>query len=346
MADKHYTVTISSLTIVKIVIVLIGLVFLYLVRDVVLILFLSLIFASAIDPWVDWFERKKFPRWLSMLGIYIVLFAVLALTFIQLVPALREQIDQVATYFPRYFESVQGYFEALKLAPSPDPGTSAELQQSLKGFSNQVDEWTNPDNLFTAASGVIGTVAMIILVLVLTFYLVVEDRGMKRALQAIAPDKTQPYLTQLLSRIQNKMGLWLRGQIILSLIIFIFTWIGLTLLGVEYSLLLALVAGLFEIVPFLGPILAAIVAIFFVLAEGDILKVLLVAILYYVIQLLENHLIVPKVMQKAVGLNPIISIVAVLVGAKIAGIPGAIIAIPLVTAISVFLRDLFEKDDV
>ncbi|MBT6301321.1 MAG: AI-2E family transporter, partial [Candidatus Jacksonbacteria bacterium] len=200
--------------------------------------------------------------------------------------------------------------------------------------------------LFTAASGVIGTVAMIILVLVLTFYLVVEDRGMKRALQAIAPDKTQPYLTQLLSRIQNKMGLWLRGQIILSLIIFILTWIGLTLLGVQYSLLLALVAGLFEIVPFLGPILAAIVAIFFVLAEGDILKVLLVAVLYYVIQLLENHLIVPKVMQKAVGLNPIISIVAVLVGAKIAGIPGAIIAIPLVTAISVFLRDLFEKDDV
>lgn len=345
MPEKHYTVTISSLTIVKIVIVLLALVFLYIVRDIVLVLFLALIFASAIDPWVDWFERRKMPRWLGMLVMYIAFFSIIILIFVQLIPALREQVNQVTTYFPKYYESVQTVIGNFQLSTPQNTQSSDTLHQSLQGVSDQINKWTNPSNLFSAASGVIGSVAMFVLVLVLTFYLVVEDRGMKRALRAVTPDKIQPYLTQLLSRIQTKMGLWLRGQIILSFIIFAFTWLGLTILGVPYSLLLALIAGIFEIVPFLGPIFSALVAMFFVLAQGDIVKVILVGGLYYIIQFFENHVIVPKIMQKAVGLNPIVSIVAVLVGGKIAGIAGAIIAIPLVTAASVFLRDVFEKED-
>lgn len=345
MPEKHYTVTISSLTIVKIVIVLLALVFLYIVRDIVLVLFLALIFASAIDPWVDWFERRKMPRWLGMLIMYITLFSLIALIFVQLIPALRQQVNQVSTYFPRYYESVQNVISRFQITDTTQPASSEDIHQSIQGISEQINKWTNPSNIFSAASGVIGSVAMFVLVLVLTFYLVVEDRGMKRALRAVTPDKIQPYVTQLLGRIQNKMGLWLRGQIILSFIIFALTWLGLTILGVPYSLLLAMIAGIFEIVPFLGPIFSALVAIFFVLAQGDVVKVILVGALYYVIQFFENHVIVPKIMQKAVGLNPIVSIVAVLVGGKIAGIAGAIIAIPLVTAASVFLRDVFEKQD-
>ncbi|HLD20174.1 MAG TPA: AI-2E family transporter, partial [Patescibacteria group bacterium] len=251
MPEKHYTVTISSLTIVKIVIVLLALVFLYIVRDIVLVLFLALIFASAIDPWVDWFERRKMPRWLGMLVMYIAFFSIIILIFVQLIPALREQVNQVTTYFPKYYESVQTVIGNFQLSTPQNTQSSDTLHQSLQGVSDQINKWTNPSNLFSAASGVIGSVAMFVLVLVLTFYLVVEDRGMKRALRAVTPDKIQPYLTQLLSRIQTKMGLWLRGQIILSFIIFAFTWIGLTILGVPYSLLLALIAGIFEIVPFL-----------------------------------------------------------------------------------------------
>ena len=345
MPEKHYTVTISSLTIVKIVIVLLALVFLYIVRDIVLVLFLALIFASAIDPWVDWFERRKMPRWVGMLVMYIAFFSIIALIFVQLIPALREQINQVSTYFPRYYESAQNVISRFQIIDTNQVASPNDIHQSIQGISEQINKWTNPGNLFSAASGVIGSLAMFILVLVLTFYLVVEDRGMKRALRAITPDTIQPYLTQLIGRIQNKMGLWLRGQIILSFIIFALTWLGLTILGVPYSLLLALIAGIFEIVPFLGPIFSALVAMFFVLAQGDIVRLILVGGLYYIIQFFENHMIVPKVMQKAVGLNPIVSIVAVLVGGKIAGIAGAIIAIPLVTAASVFLRDVFEKEN-
>ena len=345
MPEKHYTVTISSLTIVKIVIVLLALVFLYIVRDIVLVLFLALIFASAIDPLVDWFERRKMPRWVGMLVMYIAFFSIIALIFVQLIPALREQINQVSTYFPRYYESAQNVISRFQIIDTNQSASPDDIHQSIQGISEQINKWTNPGNLFSAASGVIGSLAMFILVLVLTFYLVVEDRGMKRALRAITPDTIQPYLTQLIGRIQNKMGLWLRGQIILSFIIFALTWLGLTILGVPYSLLLALIAGIFEIVPFLGPIFSALVAMFFVLAQGDIVRLILVGGLYYIIQFFENHMIVPKVMQKAVGLNPIVSIVAVLVGGKIAGIAGAIIAIPLVTAASVFLRDVFEKEN-
>ena len=151
-----------------------------------------------------------------------------------------------------------------------------------------------------------------------------------------------PYLFRLITRIQHKLGLWLKGQLILSLIIFGLVFIGLSIIGVEYALLLAFVAGVFEIIPFLGPTLAAIPAAFFGFTQSPVLGLLVIA-LYVLIQQLENHVIVPKVMSKSVGLNPLIVIVAFLVGAKIGGFIGVLLAVPVATAISVFLSDFFEK---
>jgi predicted PurR-regulated permease PerM len=149
---------------------------------------------------------------------------------------------------------------------------------------------------------------------------------------------------QLVNRMQGKIGLWIRGQLILSLIIFSLTFLGLSILGVNYALVLALIAGLTEFVPYLGPTIAAIPAIFLAFTQSPMLALFVLA-LYYIIQMVENHIIVPKLMQKVVGLNPVISIMVLLVGFKLAGILGAILAIPVVTIASVFLKDLFEKKD-
>ena len=140
---------------------------------------------------------------------------------------------------------------------------------------------------------------------------------------------------------QTKIGLWLRGQVILSFIIFCLTFLCLYILGVRYALVLALLAGLTEYIPYFGPFLGAIPAVFLAFTQSPVLA-LFVALIYYLIQLVENNIIVPKLMQKVVGLNPIVSIIVILTGYKIAGVLGAILAVPVSTAVGVFLRDLFE----
>jgi predicted PurR-regulated permease PerM len=141
---------------------------------------------------------------------------------------------------------------------------------------------------------------------------------------------------------QQKVGLWLRGQIILSVTIFLLTYIGLLILKVKYALVLAFFAGLTEFIPYLGPTIAAIPAVFLTYTQSPMLA-LFVAILYYIVQLTENNIIVPKVMQKVIGLNPIISIAVLMIGYKVGGITGAILSIPVTTALDVFLSDIFDN---
>ena len=177
--------------------------------------------------------------------------------------------------------------------------------------------------------------------MVITFYMTVEEDGLKKFVRSIAPIEYQPYLVQKTNRIQIKMGGWLRGQLILMLIVGTLSFIGLTILGVPYALVLAVFAGLAEFVPFLGPIIAAVPAVFFAFSDSP-WKAVGVIIFYTVLQQLENQVIVPKVMQKAVGLNPIVVITVMLVGAKVAGLMGILLAVPATTIAWIFIGDLFQ----
>jgi predicted PurR-regulated permease PerM len=169
-----------------------------------------------------------------------------------------------------------------------------------------------------------------------------EEQGMRRLSIDLAPAKYRPYFAQLFRRIEERLGRWLRGQLFLGLIIAVLTYIGLVSLGVKYALVLALIAGLTELLPAIGPFIGAIPAVIVGLSQ-DPWKGLFVAILYLVIQQLENNLIVPRVMSKATGLNPVIVIISLLVGAKVAGVIGVILAVPTVLIITTFLEDFLEE---
>ena len=238
----------------------------------------------------------------------------------------------------RYLSSIglTDYFKGVAI----EQGSETSFQDSLDTLSATLTGATT--KVFNTIFSIFGGVISFFLVLVITFYFTVEEEGLKNFLKSVSPSRMHPYLFRLITRIQHKLGLWLKGQLILSLIIFGLVFIGLSIIGVEYALLLAFVAGVFEIIPFLGPTLAAIPAAFFGFTQSPVLGLLVIA-LYVLIQQLENHVIVPKVMSKSVGLNPLIVIVAFLVGAKIGGFIGVLLAVPVATAISVFLSDFFEK---
>jgi len=338
-------VNITTINVIKILLMFILFYFLFLIREILAVLFISLVLASAIDPWVDWFEKRKIPRGISMFIIYFFVFAIIALVLYLLIPPIIEQVNDLAKNFPQIFEKVISGVSKLK-DYSLQHGILDNIKDSIGSISSNLQNAAG--GLFSTVSGIFGGIVTFFLVLVITFYMVVEENALKKVVWSIAPEKHQIYIMQLVNRMQKKVGLWLRGQLILSVIIFALTYCSLTIVNIitgqmEYALVLALLAGLTEFVPYLGPILAAIPAVFLALTQSPMLA-LTVAVIYYIIQLMENNIIVPKLMQKVVGLNPIVSIAVLLIGFKVGGIVGAILSIPVATAVSVVIRDFFDRN--
>ncbi len=333
MPKQTQTINISTFSIIKIFLVFILLAFLFYIRDIVTIFFVALVFASALNPWVDWLNQKKIPRPLGILSIYLLILLVISLVVYLLIPPISKQIGEISQKFPQAIKS---------LLPPASQGFSFTRDVSSNLETLQETLRANASNIIVALKGMFGSVVSFFLVVVITFYMVVEDNALGKIIRSTVPLRHQPYVVRLLKRMQQKIGFWLRGQLILCFSIGFLTFIGLRILGVKYSLVLALTAGLTEFVPYLGPIIGAIPAIFLAYAQAPMLA-LAVAAFYYFVQFVENHILVPKVMQKAVGLNPVVSIIVLLIGFRLAGVSGAVLSIPVATAISVVLDDLFAS---
>jgi predicted PurR-regulated permease PerM len=326
----NQAITVTTWTIVKVVLVLLGVALVWYLRDVLAMLFVALLLAALIDPFADWFEKNHIPRGAAVIIIYLCLILAVSLVFVMVIPTLIEQSTQLIQTFG-YQGEIDNFLDDLKKATTGAGITDANsIVSVLQSFSATITNFV----------GGVGTVAI---VLVLTFYMVVEEEAVARVFRGVAPQEYQPYLSQLFDRMRAKIGSWLRGQIILGVIIGTIIFIGLTILDVRYALVLALIAGVLEIIPYVGPILSAIPAVVLTFIDSPARGVA-VLVLYFVIQQIENNVLVPRVMQKVAGLNPIISIVALVVGLKFGGVAGAIFAIPVAMMASVILQDFFYDE--
>lgn len=335
-------VTISTYTLIKILGVLLALYFAYLIRDVLVIIFTTVIFASAIDPWVDWMQKMKIPRAVGILFIYLVLLLVVGLSVYLIIPPMATQFAQLANDLPAYADKIGGLLSGFR-DYSLTNSWLTNLASSLGNVSGSLP--TAASSIVSSIFNFFGGVFSFILVLVITFYLIVQENLVRKLLWSLTPEKNQAYVMDVFKRMQHKLGLWLRGQLVLCLVIFALTYIGLSILGVKYALVLALIAGTTEFIPYLGPIIGAVPAVFLAFTQSPMLA-LFVIILYIVVQQIENNLLVPKIMEKAVGLNPIVSIVVLMIGFSVGGILGAILSIPVATAGTVLAEDYFHKKHV
>ena len=335
MSERNNTVNISTLTILKVALILLFIWFLFEIREIVLLLIISIIIASAIDPLADFLQRNKIPRGLSVLVVYALFVGVVVLVVYLMVPPINQQFQELSQqdFYQKFTEKVGIYRDSLN-----STGIGREISNSIKGLAGSF-----AGTLFQTTKGVFSGFVSVITVLAVSFYLTAEENGMKNFVKHLTPFKHQAYVLKLVNKIQRKMGAWVLGQLILSTVIFGLTFAGLTFLKIEFALLLALIAGLLEVIPFIGPVIAAIPAIFFAFLQRPALA-LAVLILYVVVQQLENHVIVPVVMSRSVGLNPVIVILGVLIGGTLGGIMGAIIAIPIISGISVFVVDMMEDN--
>jgi len=330
-------ISITYTTFVKAALVLIGLLFLWLVRDVVAIVLVALLLAALIDPMARWFEDRHIPRGFAVIIVYIVLVLVVGLMIFIFIPVVADQFSQmVAGIADLITGTINSVGELQNFVASY--GLEADFSEALPTTQDVLGGGIY--SFFSTIGGIINGLIAGFVILVLTYYMIVEEDSAKHFFQHLAPNKYQVRLAQIVTQTQQKVGAWMRGQIILALIVGLAVYIGLSVLGIKYALALAIIAALFEIVPYVGPIAAAIPAAIIAFAQSPI-KGVFVLILYFVIQQLEAGLLTPKIMQKVVGLNPIVSIVALLIGIQLGGVVGAILAIPVTTMIAVILDDIF-----
>ncbi len=337
MTNQQINISLES--VIKITAFFLTLYFCYLIKSIIFILFISVIVVLIMKPSVDWFEKKKISRVFGALIIYLTLIAFLAAVTVIVIPPLAKESAQLAVSLPNYLDRMSDGLVSFKQIFE-----SNNLTGSLENFINRASVYLEEAsiNIFSSVVGLLGGVVYLIAVLVISFYLVVEKNGVERLVKQAAPPNLQNKALKIISKIEVKLSRWFLGQLALGFIIGLMSYIGLSILGVPYALVLAIIAGLFELIPYVGPWLSAIPAILIALTISPALAGA-VLILYFIIQELENYFIVPKVMEKSVDIHPVITIMAMMIGGQLAGLVGVILAVPVAAMVMVVAEEAYRK---
>lgn len=338
MSAAERSITIKTSTVIKVVAILLMLGLLWLVRDILALIVVALFLAALMHPATKWGATHRIPRGLMVIAIYAVLFSIAALVIALIIPTLIQQFTALSQIIGTSLQAMSESVAHLRTF-SEQHGIGGALANGVSSLEDQFSRAAS--GLFSTLTDIFGGLAGFAIVLVMAYYMVVQDKDASRVFYNIVPNKYQDIASSVLVQVEEKIGKWLRGQLFLSLTIALLYYVGLLILGVKSPLVLAVFAGFTEFIPYLGPILSGIPIMIIAAGESPFMGMLGFG-LVILVQQLENQIIVPKVMQKAVGLNPLVSIIAVLIGAKLFGVVGALLAIPIATAASVLLMELYR----
>jgi predicted PurR-regulated permease PerM len=317
----------------------------YLARGALLLIYVSVLLAIGFGPIVRWLElhpvlrfgARRAPRWLAILVVYLTIMGTLTIAGILVVPPLIAQFQDLWSRLPSLLDRAQDFLMthnllthriSLEEAVSRAPGSPGSAVGTVA----------------TAVGRVVGGIVGFVTVLILTFYLMVESESLFAGFARLFPVETRPRVLYMSREISTKVSAWLNGQLILAGVIGTTAAVGLYFLSVPYFYVLALVAAIGETVPVIGPVISMLPA---VLAGASVSAktALFVAIFWIGQQQVENHLLVPKVMQRQVGVNPVIVIAALLVGGSILGILGAVLAVPTAAICQVIVQAILDERD-
>lgn len=328
--SKTISVRISLATFIRLLAVVFVLFLLWVLRDIVLLLFLSMILAAAITPWINGLKRFKIPRPLGLLIVYSVIIAILVAVLLLLIPAITREASSIATRFPKYYDRIVDF---LTSRGAVDSGALSAARENLPALTQGV---------FAGLKGVARGFASFLLVLVITFYFTVDEENLRRFWVRLAPVSYRDRLLRITNTVGERIGNWFHGQLVISVAIASVTYLVLTLLGIPDALLLSMIAGIASFVPIVGAIIGTLPAVFVALTVS-VAKAIAVLIFSLALYQLVASVLVPKVMSRAVGLNPVVIILVMLLGAELAGAVGLILAIPIASIIDVVVRE-FERD--
>ena len=332
------SITITTETLIKVVLVAAAAWLLYVLRDIAIVMLTAIVIASAIEPAAKKCMRLGIARTPAVILVYLIFLSTLLGVLYLFVPLLLSETASFVATFPTYLEylhSIPAEYAPILDVAQANPSTAitqlvADVQGLVTNFSRDA---------LNVVSVVFGGVLSFILIIVFSFYFSVQERGIEDFLRIVTPIKYENYVVSLWKRAQYKIGLWMQGQLLLGIIVGVLVYLGLTIIGVKHALVLAVVAGIFELIPVFGPMLSAIPAVMVGFGSGGVTIGLLVIALYVIIQQFENHLIYPLVVTKVVGVPPLLIILSLIIGAKVAGVLGMLLSAPVAAVIQEMIAD-------
>lgn len=340
--EKNVSITITTGTIIKTLLIGVAAFALWTLRDLALLVVTAIVIASAIEPGVEFFKKYRFPRILAVALMYIMVFG--------------SAFGIVYAFFPPILEDTQNFLSTapqyLNTLHIPEQFTSLANPGMLVSGENQAQSILDTIFAFRSAfsdtsGGVVqivstffGGIFALILVIVLSFYFAIQETGVDDFVRLITPAKHEEYAVNLWLRAKKKIGLWMQGQLLLSLIVGVIVYLGLLILGIPYALLLAVLAAFLDLIPIFGSFIAGVIGVIVAFSAGGFAMALIVAGLFFVVNQFEAHLIYPLVVNKVVGIPPLLVILALIIGGTLAGFLGVLLSVPLAAALREFLTDV------
>lgn len=319
--SKPQSVEISPRTIVFTVFFLLGLWLVWYMRTLIFSLIIAFIIMSALNPPVTYLERKRVPRALSALLLFVIIISVFSFMISWILPPIIAETAGLLRVLPSYLSQVDFY--------------GMPIDASV--LSRYVPDLTS--NAVGIISATFSNIVFVISTLFFSYYFLIEESFIKKFLTRFVKHEDASRVAAIFDKAEIRMREWIWAELVLMITIGILTYVGMTLIGAKYALPMAVLAGLLEIVPMVGPIISAIPAI---LVNGiySVFAGLSVGALYFIVQQIENQIVVPVVMRRAVGLNPIITLAALIIGGNLGGIVGMLLSIPMALFIETILIEI------
>jgi len=338
--NKEIKISITPGSIFTTLLILVGVYVFWLLRDLALLVVTAIVIASAIEPGIAFFIRHRIPRFFAALLVYVLVFgSIFVLLFFFFPPIIADAAGFLAA-MPQYLDTINASAPFTNIAASSGQGGAQSFLQTLLSFQS----------VFTASgSGIIqlfitffGGLFSLMLVIVLSFYFALQDTGVDDFLRLVMPVEYEDYSVDLWKRTQKKIGLWMQGQILLSVIVGILVYLGLLIIGIPYALLLSVFTALAEIIPIFGSLIAGAAVVVVGYSDGGISLAAIVAGLFIVVNQFESNLIYPLIVKKIVGVPPLLVIVALIAGYTLAGFLGVLLSVPAAAVLLELISD-FDK---
>lgn len=324
-------------TVLVFIATLLGIALLYTIQDILKIFFLAFLFGFALNPVITWLESKKVPRGITIILIIILIISLLIIWFWILIPAVFQQVQTFLENFPIYQKQLVKSWQNFQLT-HPSLREQLDLNSIFNQMQQRLTQTISP--IFTAISSIFYFFATMIVIIVLAMFGLTNPRGIHDAVIELIPHAHKKKIIIVFEQIGIKIGSYLRGVVIAGLIIGIASYIGFSLIGLNYALTLAIISGIFEMVPLVGPIISGATAVTIALFQDPVLG-LYTLIFCIGLQQLENHLLIPKLMSRQVGLHPLTIISATLILVKLLGFIGFFLAVPTAATIKILVNEIY-----
>ncbi|MBM3206143.1 MAG: AI-2E family transporter [Candidatus Staskawiczbacteria bacterium] len=333
--ENRQTLDISWQTILKVFMTGFVLYLLFLARDILVWFFFALIISILLEPAVAFLVRLKVPKVIAVIAVYSAIFGAVGLMVYITAPVFVFELKQFSNNIPTYFQKANPVLNSLGLE------VTRNFEEFTKNLITQLEE--SSGSIIRAITVFFGGVVSTSIIFVFAFYISLANKSTERFLTLLSPKKYEQTILNIFERSQIKVAGWFGARVLACLFVGIMSFIVFILFGVKYSFILALISGALTFIPFIGPLVTAILVLLFVGVSGSWFVAVYIVIALTIIQSIENNFVTPILMKKFLDLPPVLVLIAILIGGKIFGILGVIFVVPVFGIIYEFTKEFLEK---